>query len=79
MGVQGSPPPVSAADNDNLKRLENEMASIKNMLSSYGLKSKNSLEGLIEEVDIGFGGPDLNDRAEIEGYVTKEKAEIKSI
>ena len=41
--LQSSPPPKAAGADQmsNISRLENEMAEIRNMLTDYGLKSKN--------------------------------------
>ena len=55
--LQSSPPPRSAAadQQQNLNRLENEMAEIRTMLNDYGLKSKNMnanrLSDLLRDVE----------------------------
>ena len=55
--LQSSPPPRAAGADQmsNIGRLENEMAEIRQMLTDYGLKSKNNnanrLSELLQDVE----------------------------
>lgn len=67
-GNRGSPAPVSAAESANLKKLEHEMEQIKEMLRNQQLGG--SRQALIDDIDTGFGGLNMNDSHEVQSFIT---------